>query len=235
MRSLSSKHSLRLLKAAASLCIFCAFLSHRAMADPLTYLISVNPSGLSGTSGYLDLQFNPGTLPGSQLAFANVPSNGNWILGDGSNGISTGVVSGELDFAGVSFENTSPFNDYLQSLVFGSSPDSLFVTFDGPAIESPDGTSTSGSTFAISFFDSNLNPVLTNNPDGFAALININPGGTITTETFPNTDGGPSAVTLVPPSPPPSTTPEPATMLLVATGLSGIFALTHRKARSSRR
>ncbi len=205
-----------------------------AAANPL-YVFSVDPSGLSGQPGYLDLQFNPGVLPGTQLAYATVSANdysqlspAPWIIQFASS-VKIGDVSSELEFDHVYFTNDTPYNDYFIPTVYGHALDYLSVSFDGPAITSPDSTSISGSTFAISFFDQNMNPVLTNNPDGFAALIQLNPDGTTDAETFPNTNGGPPALTVVYPPPPTSTTPEPTTMLLVATGFSGIIGLVHRR------
>jgi hypothetical protein len=220
-----------LLQLVAALSILGTSLALPAFADDLNYVVIVDPSGLSGTSGWMDVQFNPGALPGTQLAFADMEQPNAWLAGMGA---TMGSAFQSPLFGNVQFQNTTPFNDYFQPLVFGSSPDFFFLNFTGPALESPDGTSTSGSSFSLSFFDDNLNPVLTNNPDGFAAIININLDGTGTFDTFPNTDGGPSAVTVIDRNaPPPPTIPEPNTLLLLTTGLSGILTLTRRKSLSN--
>jgi hypothetical protein len=205
-----------------------------AAANPL-YIFAVDPSGLSGQPGYLDLQFNPGVLPGTQLAYATASANAYsylspapWIIQFASS-VTTGDVRGELIDDFVNFTNDSSYNDYFIPTIYGHALDYLSVGFDGPAVTSPDSTSLSGSTFAISFFDQNMNPVLTNNPDGFAALIQLNPDGTTTAETFPNSNGGPPALKIFNPNPPPAT-PEPNTLFLLATGLSGIIGLARRKA-----
>jgi hypothetical protein len=220
-----------LLQLAAAQSILGTSLVLPVFADDLLYVVIVDPSGLNGTNGFMDIQFNPGALPGTQLAFAEMDQPNDWLQGIPGTGTTTGSAFQIPSQGTVQFENTTPFNDYFQPLVFGSAPDSFFLSFGGPALESPDGTSTSGSSFSLSFFDSNLNPVLTSNPDGFAAIININLNDTGSVEPFPNTGGGPPAVTVIDQNaPPPPTVPEPATMLLVATGFSSIIGLARRRA-----
>ena len=226
MESSRKKFFAHLLQLAAALSIIGTLFALPAFADDITYLVSVDPSGLSGTNGFMDVQFNPGALPGTQVAFAEMEQPFSWLAGIPDTGTTTGSAFQILFEGIVRFENTTSFNDYFQPLVFGSAPDSFFLDFSGPALESPDGTSTSGTTFAISFFDSNLNPVLTNNPDGFAGLININLDGTTTAETFSD------AVTITNESAP-APTPEPGSFLLLGTGLLAAVNLIRREAAQS--
>lgn len=219
-----------LLQLTAALSILGTSLVFPAFADDLTYSVIVDPSGLNGINGFMDIQFNPGALPGTQLAFAEMDQPNSWLQGFPGTGTTTGGAFQIPSQGIVRWDNTTPFNDYFQPLVFGSSPDSFFMNFTGPALESPDGISTSGTSFSLSFFDSNLSPVLTSNPDGFAAIININLDGTGTVETFPNTDGGPPAVTIIDDNAP-APTPEPGSFVLIGTGL-GMIQLIRRKARS---
>jgi hypothetical protein len=110
--------------------------------------------------------------------------------------------------ATVSFDNGTAFNDYFEGFTYGST-----LTFDvslyGPALSSPDGVSTSGSTFAFSMFSDAAGtiPVLTTDTiNGFALTIDVNLYGTTTANNF-------SAQTVF------SSTPEPGSLALVATAV----------------
>ena len=86
----------------------------------------------------------------------------------------------------VTFDNGKALNDYLEGFTYGSTL-SFQVSLYGPALSSPDGTSTSGSTFAFSMFSNaaGTNPVLTTNTtDGFAFTIDVNLDGTTTVANF---------------------------------------------------
>jgi len=153
-----------------------------ASADVM-YEVTVNTSTISGTGGSLDFQFNPGPLV-TQAASLQ-------ILGFSSNGLlagspfPTGDVSGDLPST-LTFDNLTGYNDYFEGFKFGSS-----LVFDlrlyGPAVSSPDKTSTSGSTFAFSMFSDAAGtlPVLTTDTtDGFAFTVNVNLNGTTTVTNF---------------------------------------------------
>ena len=51
----------------------------------------------------------------------------------------------------VTFGNGTAFNDFFEGFTYGSKL-SFHASLFGPALSSPDGTATSGSTFAFSMF-----------------------------------------------------------------------------------
>jgi hypothetical protein len=136
------------------------FAASLAWADPITYDVSVNTSTISGTSGSLDFQFNPGSLvsQAASLQILNFASDGT-LAGTPT---LTGDVSGTLPGT-LTFDNGSFFNDYFDGFTFGTTI-TFEVSLSGPALSSPDGTSTSGSSFAFSMFSDPAGsiPALTN-------------------------------------------------------------------------
>jgi hypothetical protein len=173
------------------------------------YTVTVNTSSIYGTSGSLDFNFNPGPLltQAASLQILNFASDG--TLADSP--ILTGDVSGGLPGT-LTFDNGSGFNDYFEGFTFGNTL-AFDVSLYGPALSSPDGTSTSGSTFAFSMFSDAAGtiPVLTTDTtDGFAFIVNVNLDGTTSPTNYsPETQISTSV----------SATPEPSDI-----GLSVILA-----------
>ena len=133
-----------------------------ASAALITYDVTVDGSSISGTAGSLDFQFNPGppATQAASLQILNFASDG--TLEAGSTVLS-GMVAGALP-ATVTFGNGTAFNDFFEGFTYGSTL-SFQVSLFGPALSSPDGTATSGSTFAFSMFSdaAGTMPVLTTN------------------------------------------------------------------------
>lgn len=176
-----------------------------ASADPVTYNVTVNTSSITGTVGSLDFNFNPGPLvtQAASLQILSFSSDGTLA---GSPTL-TGDVSGALP-ATLTFDNGTGFNDYFEGFTFGSTL-SFDVSLFGPALSSPDGISTSGSTFAFSMFSDSAGtmPVLTSDlTNGFAFTVNVNLDGTTTATNFS------------PSGPPPM--PEPGSLVLLGSGIA---------------
>jgi len=162
------------------LTLSCCVLVPPAFATTTSYDVTVDTSSLLGTSGFLDFNFNPGPLvtQSASLDILNFTTDG--TLG-GLCPCGTGDVTGQLP-ATLTFDNGTGLNDYFDFFTFGSSI-SFTVSLYGPALSTPDGVSTSGSTFAFSMFadTSPLTPVLTSDTtDGFAFTIDVNLDGTTT-------------------------------------------------------
>jgi hypothetical protein len=147
-----------------------------------TYFITVNTSSVSGSSGFLDFQFNPGNST-TQAATATVSNFTGGTLG--ATTPNAGVVSGTLPGA-VTFTNSAALNEYFQGFTYGASF-SFVLTLSGAALDTPNGTSTAGSTFGLGLYDSAQNPILTDQggTTGFAATVDINLNGTTTATAFP--------------------------------------------------
>jgi hypothetical protein len=181
--------------------------SSTAFAGTITfYQITTDTSSIAGTSGYLDFQFNPG--PGTtQAATATV-------VGFSSDGTLGGFPQLTGDAAGalpgdVVLNNTDQFNDYFEGFQFGEAV-AFRVAFSGPAVTSPDGISNSGSTFAFSLYAADqVTPLLTSDPSGAVAGVDVNLDGTITPTSL-------SGVATVAPA------PEPGSALLLVAGLLGL-------------
>jgi len=140
---------------------------------------------------------------------------------DGTSGDVSGTLPGTL-----TFDNAQPLNDYTQGLTFPST-----ITFNldlyGPAIDTPNASlcTSGGGSFYLDFFDTSNN-LLTNTTEGFVLEVDINPDGSTTATTFPNSTGGPSVVTV---SGPLTATPEPSSIFLVAGGLAMMGVIRYRR------
>ena len=194
-----------------------------AFASPITYDVTVNTSSISGSTGSLDFQFNPGPLvtQSASLQILNFSSNGTLA----GSPILTGDISGLLPGT-LTFDNGSGFNDYFEGFKFGSTL-SFNASLFGPALSAPNGTSTSGSAFAFSMFSDAAGtiPTLTTDlTDGFAFTANVNLDGMTTISNF-------SAQTSIVPQT--NAVPEPSGIALSAASLILVVVFRRLRARMS--
>jgi hypothetical protein len=195
-----------------------------AAAHSVQYLVTVNTSSLNTTPGFLDFQFFPGA-PSSQLAMAQIThftGGGGALIFNADSPQLNGDEAGTLP-AAVSLVNDTPRNEYFQQFTYG-----VFFTFvlslTGPALDSPNGTATSGSSFGVGLFDQVQNPVLTNDASGFAGEVLVNLDGSTTPHSFPTDTNGSSVVSF-------QVIPEPGTMFLLGFGSIGLMVLRRGRNR----
>ena len=146
-------------------------------------------------SGFLDFQFNPGEQH-AESATASV----NLFQTVGGSPLATRVAHGRrygIFARALTLQNGTAFNDAFQGFTFGGSFD-FSLTLSGPAIDSPGGTA--GSAFALSLYAADgITPLLTTDPNGSVATIDLNANGTASFYTFPQspTDSTPAATVTI--------------------------------------
>ncbi len=194
-----------------------------ASATPITYDVSVTTSSISGTSGSLDFNFNPGPLvtQSASLQISNFTTDGTLGGSPSLMGDASGLLPGTLTFG-----NGTGFNDYFDGFTFGNTL-SFEVSLYGPALSAPDGTSTSGSTFAFSMFSDAAGsiPTLTTDADGFAFTTDVNLYGSTTVSSFS------SETSVVPET---NAVPEPGSIGLSAAALILVAVFRKRVANPTR-
>ena len=198
------------------------FFAAVASASPITYGVTVNTSSIFGTVGSLDFNFNPGPLVTQSALLQTLNFTSDGVLAGACPG-GLGDVSGQLP-ATITFDNGAGLNDYFDDFTFGSTI-SFQVSLYGPALSSPDGVSTSGSTFAFGMFSDAAGtiPVLTTDTtDGFAFTVGVNLDGTTTVTNFSSqTDVGSGT----------STIPEPSSLALLGMAMTSLGTRRFRQQR----
>lgn len=188
-------------------------LAGTAQAGVLTYEISVDTAGLSGSSGYLDFQFNPGntSYDSGSATITNFATDGG--LTTGLPALSNlGDVTGALP-GPVTINNTDATNEYTPAFTYGSFFD-VFVTLDVPVVS---GTATGGSVFSLDVEDASNNPLL-----GSFPALEINLDATTGAPMITNDSGG--AINV-------AETPEPTTLALSGMILAGLVVARRLLAR----
>ena len=155
-----------------TLMITLCMLAPLARASVVEYDVSVDTSQLTGAFGNIYLQFDG--INDAQFATVSITDFATTGTLEGLQ-FSFGDVSGSLPGT-LTIDNGAALNQYSELLQFGSSI-SFDVTFGGPAVTDPNGTSSSGSTFALAFTGLNGVPLFTS--DGVVGVINLNLDGSL--------------------------------------------------------
>ena len=178
----------------------------------LSYDVTVDTSSLTGSAGYLYLQYNTdplstGTSTALVQAFTTDGTLGAQAAGAyaGSGTYVTGTLPGTVTFV----NGNQPTNDYNHAITFGNAFNFYLVLPTGT-------TQNAGSAFSLSLFSDALgaNPLKT--ADGTLFSVNLNADGTATTLIA---DGNTQA----------TPTPIPAAAWLFGSGLMGLFGVRRRK------
>jgi hypothetical protein len=190
------------------------------------YYIVVNTTILSGQDGNLDLQFNPGGLDAldATASITDVTTDGALAITAADTGGATGALPGSA-----SIENSTSYNDLYQGLTFGDTL-AFDVTFTGAAISPAIPLPSSGSAFAVSFYDAaGAAPLLTTDPSGAITEIDLNPNGSTTVQNV-----GEAGIVSASPVSSPSEVPEPSAVTVFALACLSTLKLTARVYRKRR-
>ena len=193
-------------------------------ASSVQYLVTLNTSSQDSTPGFLDFQLFPGD-PSSQNLMAQITNfnvGGGALVNPNSPQLS-GDAGGTLS-ATMTLDNGTARNEFFQPLNYGAFV-SFVLSLAGPALDSPNGTATSGSQFGVGLYDGGQNPILTSDMvNGFAGQVSVNLDGSTTPQSFPTATNGPSVITF-------QELPEPGTIFLLGLGSLGLTVLRLRRKR----
>lgn len=197
----------------AVLLICVGLCSASALAE--TYRVVVDTNALNGTNGFLDFQLNPANLsaPSGAAQITDFIGSVSLLSAPLIEGNVAGLLPGAITLA-----NSTPFNDYFQSVQFGNSF-SFTLDFSGDFLSLP---SLSGTSFALSLYGADaVTPLLTTDVSGSVLRFEL-AASNATFETFPATIGGAPIVQVAP-------VPLPAAAWLLLSGVIGLARMARRK------
>lgn len=135
----------------------------------VSYHVDVNTAALTGTSGYLDWQWNPGTnaAPLAEATLSDFASDASLQPGAQIDGAVAGSLPGPLVFS-----NAAVLNAFLLPVIFGQA-----LQFDLSFYAAEAGPPDVGTLFSFALLDQNLDPLLAGDPNGIVLGIDFNTEG----------------------------------------------------------
>ncbi len=230
------KRPIPIIASIALLAFACAGGPSPARAGSVSYLVTIDTTGLAGQSGYLEAQLSAAAPPSSASVTATIqnvvsdatPGPVTFAVGDVSGSFSsTPLVLGN-DNAGSAIPGLS---DLQQSATYGTSLD-FKLTIAGSEVNGGSGVPFTGTVFTFLLEDASQNGLNQGPLAGEAFDIYVNPGGSLTvTPNDPYVSGGPvpgyapasgnyPTVTIAPYT---ASIPEPSSIVLL--GLGAVIAL----------
>lgn len=182
-----------------------------AQAETCAFHAEINTAAFAASSGWLDIQFNPGNLPavGATVTLSNF--SGSY----GAAQVLEGAVSGSLA-SGFVLGNTTSYNDLFQAVNLGGKF-GFDITFGG-AFTSTAGNV--GSSFAVGLLSQDQLSYL-GNPDGNLFKIELMPmASMLSPEILNNSISTVNAVAAV---------PEPASYAMLLGGLAVLGGMARRR------
>lgn len=229
-------------------CCLGLILTGPAFGDAITYQITVNTASVSGTTGYMDVLLDPGSLGALGVTadisgFTGATLSTNTTASGTTTGTNLYYIDGDVyttppsapillsDTNTLTLVNGDDNNELTQALTFASSL-TFYLTLSGPGISlAGNAASTSGTTFLLDFLnDAQTAYLLSSDPTGSTAslwatsVISIGNNGAVTSVDNPGPGGGPSDETT-------TVLPEPSSILLLAPIGVGMLILARRKRR----
>lgn len=140
--------------------------------------VNANTHPLFGDTGSVDFQFNPGFNSQAATVLISAFSTDGSFAGTQQD---IGDVTGGPITAPITINNTDADNEDFETFHFGNTL-KFDLTFSGPAVTAPNGTSLSNSVFTFSIFSDTAGtiPALTSNPNGNVAMVRVNLNGSVT-------------------------------------------------------